>query len=198
MISESMAISPTMNDQWSGKILSRTLTSHLDEPKRSSTSSSAFLPRVKRRWAAARSAVVLIAGSPPRPVAGPDRLLVVALGDDVAVAVDRYGKLWQRPRRRAEHRLGVEKYVEGGLVAGAHQLEGLLVVEAGRAPCVGADLREGHDAAAAVHGDVPALVGGHHPEGGAADVDQQRRCEGVVHVALGEHGDDAEIARASR
>ena len=37
MMSESMAISPTMNDQWSGKILSRTLVRNFEEPKRSST-----------------------------------------------------------------------------------------------------------------------------------------------------------------
>ena len=36
MISEYMAISPTMNDQWSGKILSRTLVRNRDEPNRSS------------------------------------------------------------------------------------------------------------------------------------------------------------------
>ena len=39
-----MAISPTMNDQWSGKILSRTLSaSNFDEPKRSSALSRTLL-----------------------------------------------------------------------------------------------------------------------------------------------------------
>jgi hypothetical protein len=40
MISESKAISPTMKDQWSGKILSRTPVRNLDDPRRSSTVSS--------------------------------------------------------------------------------------------------------------------------------------------------------------
>ena len=44
MISESMAISPTMNDQWSGKILSSTLVRNRDEPNRSSTVSRPDLP----------------------------------------------------------------------------------------------------------------------------------------------------------
>ena len=43
MINESMATSPTMNDQWSGKILSRTLVRKRDDPNRSSTVSSAGL-----------------------------------------------------------------------------------------------------------------------------------------------------------
>ena len=60
MISESMATSPIMNDQWSGKILSRTLVRNFDEPNRSSTVSSTDLPRAKRFCAAARSSVVLI------------------------------------------------------------------------------------------------------------------------------------------
>ena len=41
-----MAISPTMNDQWSGKILSIAPRSHFDDPKRSSTQFSAF----RSRW----------------------------------------------------------------------------------------------------------------------------------------------------
>ncbi len=44
MMSESMATSPTMNDQWSGKILSRTLVRNFDEPNRSSTVSKTDLP----------------------------------------------------------------------------------------------------------------------------------------------------------
>ena len=38
-----MAISPTMNDQWSGKILSSAERSHVDEPRRSSAQSSSLL-----------------------------------------------------------------------------------------------------------------------------------------------------------
>ncbi len=55
-----MAISPTMNDQWSGKILSMAERSQLDEPRRSSAQSNACCCCCALFRAAERSATVLI------------------------------------------------------------------------------------------------------------------------------------------
>ena len=63
-----MAISPTMNDQWSGKILSMAERNQLDEPRRSSTQSNACCCCRARLRAAERSATVLMAVYPCAPV----------------------------------------------------------------------------------------------------------------------------------
>ena len=60
MTKQYMAISPTMNDQWSGKILSRADRSHFDDPKRSSAQSSACCSSFARLRAADRSAMLLM------------------------------------------------------------------------------------------------------------------------------------------
>ncbi len=59
-----MAISPTMNDQWSGKILSMAERNQLEEPRRSSTQSNACCCCRARLRAAERSATVLMAVHP--------------------------------------------------------------------------------------------------------------------------------------
>ena len=65
-MSESIATSPIMNDQWSGKILSRTDVRNFDEPKRSSGRVT-DLPRLSLSAAAERSATVLTTPPPSAP-----------------------------------------------------------------------------------------------------------------------------------
>src|SRR5271168_2183211 len=89
-----MAISPTMNDQWSGKILSSAERTQLEEPRRSSTQSRACSSRCALFRAAERSATVLT-GSVPRPVpeARADRFDEIAQGDQVTVRADSQRQL---------------------------------------------------------------------------------------------------------
>src|SRR6476619_3971704 len=96
------AISPSMNDQWSGKTLRICFLARPASPVRSSAqvatpamglalgALAAFLPLV---------VAVLICSSPTFPVAGADRLGEVALGHQVAVAVHRDGQLGERTSR---------------------------------------------------------------------------------------------------
>ena len=64
----------------------------------------------------------------------------VALGDDVALGINGDRQLRQRTRRWPEDHLSGVPEVEGGLVARAQQVVGLLLPEADRAADVGADL----------------------------------------------------------
>ena len=141
-----MAISPTMKDQWSGKILSSAERSHLDEPSRSSAQSSAPCSTRARLRAAARSFIVLMtvptlpSGAlwtaargcrPPACSKSRDRRARRSRsGDQVAVGLHEQGQLGKGRRGRAENGFAVLKDVEGRLVAGADQLHGQDVEQA--------------------------------------------------------------------
>ena len=73
--------------------------------------------------------------------------------------VDRDGQLGQRAGGGPELRDGPGVDVEDRLVARAHQLLGLLLVEADRAAEVGAHLRVGHVALDAPVGVARAAIG---------------------------------------
>ena len=150
MISESMATSPTMNDQWSGKILSRTLVRNRDDPNRSSTVSRPDLPTRKRFCAAARSS-----GGAHRPrfqKPGPDGLGVVAAGTTTYPLASVVSGSWGR-ERGAGPNTGLQSSSTSKVDWWQGQTSWWVcgVVEAGRAAGVGADLGEGDEAA-----DVPA------------------------------------------
>src|SRR5204863_1504952 len=81
----------------------------------------------------------------PLPEARSDRDLVVRLREQVSVRVHVDGKLSKGPAGRAEHRSRVVGDLELRLVARAQQAVGLLLVQAGRAAGVAADLRVGDE-----------------------------------------------------
>src|SRR6266508_1874690 len=103
---QNRAISPSRNDQWSGKTLRRARRAKLAVPRRSS------------RYFSERSIAMLIgappwgspnpSGSwlPPVPERRSDRLVEVAERDQRALVVDAQGKLRQRSGGRPEERLG--------------------------------------------------------------------------------------------
>src|SRR4051812_7310462 len=115
------AISPSMNDQWSGKTLRRFFLAIVARPSRSSAHSAAAPMRFGLAAVAAVELVLATllvsmlmtgysgSGSLARallgvalPVARSDRLLEVALGHEVALVVDGERQLGQRPRGRPE------------------------------------------------------------------------------------------------
>src|SRR4051812_40179442 len=83
------------------------------------------------------------------PEARANRFMEIALGDQVALAVHGDRQLRQRSGCRAEDDLAFMRQVEGGLVAGAEQVVGLLLVQCHRAADVRADLGVGNDAVVA-------------------------------------------------
>src|SRR5215213_6301927 len=90
-----MAISPTMNDQWSGKILSRALRPKWEAPRRSSTHRNSL--RVTGHGSRSR-------------------------GRQEALSVDLQGQLGQGAGGGTEVGSGAVEHVEGRLVARAQQL----------------------------------------------------------------------------
>src|SRR5919109_1249519 len=104
---QNRAISPSRNDQWSGKTLRRARRAKLAVPSRSST------------YLSERSSMVVISLLPPVPECRADRLVEVPQRDQRALVVDAEGELRQRPRGRPEERLGASEHVELRLVAGA-------------------------------------------------------------------------------
>src|SRR3954471_14595784 len=129
-ISEYIAISPSRNDQWSGKTLFMLLRRKVAEPNRSSTPRRPFL--------VAASAWLLI--SVTLPVARAHRHVVGLLHDEVTLGVDIDLHLRQATCRRSEDDVGVVGHVERRLVARAQQMVRLLLVQADRTACVRADL----------------------------------------------------------
>src|SRR5690349_7214968 len=97
------AISPSMNDQWSGKTLRICFLASVASPTRSS--SQLATPPMRfgfAVFAAVRPLVVaVLISSPTFPVARADRLVEVRLGDEVALAVDHDRELRQGTRRRS-------------------------------------------------------------------------------------------------
>src|SRR3954449_1594191 len=129
-ISEYIAISPSRNDQWSGKTLFMLLRRKVAEPNRSST--------VRRPFLVAASAWLLISAT--LPVARAHRHVVGLLHDEVALGVDINLHLRQPARSRSKDDVGVVGHVERRLVARAQQVVRLLLVKADRATRVRADL----------------------------------------------------------
>src|SRR4051812_28745611 len=170
------AISPSMNDQWSGKTLRRFFLAMVASPSRSSAH-SAIAPALLGLEAVAavvfvvaiRLVSMLMAacsglGSFARaglgvalPVAGSDGFLEVALGHQVAVVVHHERQLRQRSCGGAEDHLGGVGEVERRLVARAEQVVGLPLVEGDGTAHVGADLGVADDA---VDGPVLAAFAG--------------------------------------
>src|SRR3954453_6281259 len=145
------AISPSMNDQWSGKTLRRFFLARVARPSRSSAHSATFPTGVGFEAVAAvvldvatRLVSMLIAvysapGSLARallgvalPVAGSDRFLEVALSHQVAVVVHHKRQLGERTSGRTEHHLRGVGEVERRLVARAEHVVGLLLVQRDR------------------------------------------------------------------
>src|SRR3954464_14390479 len=124
------AISPSRNDQWSGKTLFMLLRRKVAEPNRSSTARRPFL--------VAASAWLLISAT--LPVTRAHRHVVGLLHDEVTLGVDIDLHLRQATCRRAEDDVGVVGHVERRLVARAQQVVRLLLVQADRAPRMCADL----------------------------------------------------------
>src|SRR4051795_11929396 len=160
-MNEYSAISPIMNDQWSGKTLFNCLRMGPEIARRSSNHLPSLPCGVRGPLPRRVGAVVVISypqrrersrrcrggrRSWPLPEAGADGLLEVRAGDEVQAAVraglhvDRQFR--QAAGRRAEHRLRVLQHLELRLVARAHQAPGLLLPERGRAAGVRADLGE--------------------------------------------------------
>src|SRR3954451_21633984 len=120
MISEYIAISPSRNDQWSGKTLFMLLRRKVAEPNRSSTARRLFL--------VAASAWLLISATLPEARA--HRHVVGPLHDEVTLGVHINLHLRQAARRGAEDDVGVVGHVERRLVARAQQVVLLLLVQA--------------------------------------------------------------------
>src|SRR5947209_2771140 len=135
MISEYIAISPSRNDQWSGKTLFMLLRRKVAEPNRSST--------VRRVFLVAASAWLLMR-STTLPEARAHRRCVGLLHHEVSLRVNVELHLRQPARGGTEDDVGVIRHVEGRLVARAEQVVGLLLVKADRAAGVGADLGVRH------------------------------------------------------
>src|SRR6266550_8327805 len=148
-----------MNDQWSGKTLfscrrrppARPSRSSAQSPARSSGAAVSLMsaPRCAptRHEALSHSAgrFARCARSWALPEARPDGLAIVALRHEVSVLIDRDRQRGQRPGGGTEDRLSVLGDVELGLVAGAQDASGLLLVQRDRAPGVRADLGERHE-----------------------------------------------------
>src|SRR4051794_34923479 len=145
------AISPSMNDQWSGKTLRRFFLARVASPSRSSAHSATAPARFGLEAIAAVEFVVatllvsmLMSYSFARallgvalPVAGSDGFLEVALCHEVALVVDHERQLGEWASGRAEDHLGGVGQVERRLVARAQQVVGLALVERDRAAHVG-------------------------------------------------------------
>src|ERR1700712_1041972 len=151
------AISPSMNDQWSGKTFRRFFLAIPARPSRSSAQVAAA-PALDGFWALAALvpldlAMSVIVRSPTFPEARADWLGEVAGCDQVPLAVHGHRQLRDRARGRAEEDPAGVGQVEGGLVTRAQQVMGLLLPERDRAPDMGADLGEAQDAV-----DAPVLA----------------------------------------
>src|SRR4249919_156295 len=184
-MNEYSAISPRRNDQWSGKTFRRNGRLRPARPTRSSshlvgpeatlkTGPSSFLgvsaltavssDTVSAGCAISYRLLKSLRGIMPRvtfKIARTRRDEEAALGDDVALGVNRDRQLRQRTIRWPEDHLSGVPEVEGGLVAGAQQVVGLLLPQADRAADVGADLGVAKNPA-----DIPAFAG-------------RRDCDGV-------------------
>ena len=90
-----------------------------------------------------RSLFGVMPDSSPLPETRADRLVEVALRDQVSPRVRGDRQLRQRPRGRAEEHRGAARRVERRLVARAEDVVGGLLVERRRAADVGADLGVG-------------------------------------------------------
>src|SRR3954451_20755812 len=178
-MSEYIAISPSRNDQWSGKTLFMLLRRKVAEPNRSST--------VRRPFLVAASAGLLMR-STTLPEARAHRHVVRHLRDEVAVGVDVELHLRQPAGGRTEDDVRVVGHVERRLVARAQQVGGLLLVEADRAARVRADLRVGDVVAGAPGGFLlrPDLAGREANEDGRGE-----RVLLDVAEAFRHHGRDA-------
>src|SRR3954447_7830622 len=153
------AISPSMNDQWSGKTLRRFFLARVASPRRSSAHSATAPTGLGFEAVAAVLFVVatllvsmLMSGSLARallgvalPVARSDRFLEVALRHEVALVVHHQRQLGERPAGGPEDVLRRVGQVERRLVARAEQVVGLLLVQRDRAADVGADLGVAED-----------------------------------------------------
>src|SRR5438094_68842 len=126
------AISPSMNDQWSGKTLFSDRRAKLAAPSRSSNQLNS------RRITASPPSLL---SRRPVPEARSHRLREVAGGSEESRAVRVDVQLRQGPGRGAEHHLGAVQHVEGRLMARALQLVEGREVQAHRAASVRADLR---------------------------------------------------------
>src|SRR6266511_3127212 len=132
MMNEYSAISPSMNDQWSGKTLFSARRSGLAPVSRSSAQ------------LAARPVLVALVIVRTLPEGRADGLAEIALGYKVPFLVHVDVEQREGTRRGPEDRLGVPRHVELRLVARAQDVVGLVLVQRDRAADVRADLRERH------------------------------------------------------
>src|SRR6516162_2524982 len=115
MTNDHSAISPSRNDQWSGKTFRRNTRS----PRAPWNLSSSHDPVPLSALGISTVSLTARLPSSPLPETGADGLGEVALGHQVALRVDGHGQLRQRPRRRAEDHGRAGRRVERGLVARA-------------------------------------------------------------------------------
>src|SRR3954469_24277107 len=159
MISVYIAISPSMNVQWSGNVFFSRYAVKPAPPVRSSSQpasppaaltaplgAGSTMTSFSRRAAALRGSTrsfadVLIA----LPVARPHGLGEPLGRDEITRGVDGDLQLRQRALGRAEDDVHVPGGVEGRLVARAEQVVGLLLVQPHGASDVGTDLGVGDD-----------------------------------------------------
>src|SRR5688500_12266575 len=120
------AISPSMNDQWSGNTLRICFLVAAPMPVRSSAQFAAAPPLLGLAGLAALLAVLafVLIDSASFPEARAHRLVKVAGGAQVARVVQGQRKLRKRPGSRPEYHFTVVSKVERGLVAGAQQVVG--------------------------------------------------------------------------
>ena len=135
------AISPSMNDQWSGKTLRMMVFAGLAMPIRSSAQSA-----TPPATLAAGLGVLVRRAHPRSQKLGPTGSSKSRCATRYPSASTVIAQLRQRSVGRAEDHLAVVGHVERRLVAGAEQVVRLLLVQADRAADVGADLGVGHDA----------------------------------------------------
>src|SRR5215212_5608287 len=173
------AISPSMNDQWSGKTLRRFFFIAVPSPRRSSAQMAA--PPTRDGFLALAASVRLLRTKRPvsmltrglrskrngvsirmgcsfgitLPEARAHRFGEIAPGHKIPLVVDHDGQLGERTGGRTEDHLAGVREIERRLVARAEQVVGGALVEGDRTAHVGADLGIGHDA-----GDRPVLPPG--------------------------------------
>src|SRR4029079_17708986 len=116
---QNRAISPSRNDQWSGKTLRSAVRAMPNMPVRASTHCPRRSSSVGCSAGASAADGLLVMGDVPE--AGTDRVGEVAERHERPVGGHPDRQLRQRPRGRAVDRLRPDEHVELALVAGADQ-----------------------------------------------------------------------------
>src|SRR3954463_4440884 len=146
------AISPSMNDQWSGNTLRICVRVAVAMPVRSSAQLG-MPPMIDGLDGFAAVLALVLMRSASLPEARTYWFREVTRRDQVSLGVDRDGQLRERPRGGTEEHLAVVGQVERRLVARAQQVMGLLLPQGDGAADVGADLGIAEDPV-----DAPVLA----------------------------------------